>query len=174
VTEENIRMMRRWVSVFAVVMGAIVGGCRSGGGGDSNGSSGGGGGGGGGVTATISGYVWIGAVSGATVHLDQVDAQGRTTRIEQTTSAADGSSAFHVRPAAGTVFMVTASGGSWRTPAGAIATLDTPMRAVAVASGAAQRVTVNPYAEVAVQVLAQLSAADWSAASGPTAMSQHG
>jgi hypothetical protein len=157
-------MMRRWVSVFALVMGAIVGGCGGGGGGGGDGGGSSGGGGGSGITATISGHVWIGAVSGATVQLDQVDAQGRTTRLEQTTSAADGGYAFHARPAAGTVFMVTASGGSWRTPAGAIATLDTPMRAVAVATGAAQRVTVNPFAEVAVRVLAQSSAADWSTA----------
>ncbi|MDR7268528.1 hypothetical protein J2X20_001157 [Pelomonas saccharophila] len=133
------------------------------------------GGGGGGSTptptpppppaTTLSGSIAPGPVAGATVQLFSVDAQGRTTLLEQVRTGNDGEYAFHATPAADTVLMVSANGGNWTDPLRkASATLDAPMRSLDVWAGTTRRVNITPYTEAFVRGIEKAKAPNWSAA----------
>jgi len=139
---------------------------------------GGGGGGGGGSTTpapapvTITGSIAPGPVSGASVQLFSVDAQGRTTQLEQANTGSDGQYAFHATPATDTVLMVKAQGGTWTDPLRkASVPLDVPLRALDVWAGTARRINVTAYTELVVRGIEKAKAPDWSAAGARAASS---
>ncbi len=114
---------------------------------------------------TITGSILPGPVAGADVQLFSVDSQGRTTLLEQVRTGNDGEYAFHASPAADTVLIVSATGGTWTDPIRkASATLDAKLRAADVWAGAARRINATPYTETVTRGIEKAKTPDWTPA----------
>jgi hypothetical protein len=114
---------------------------------------------------TVSGSIAPGPVAGATVQMLRVDAQGRTTLLQEVRTGSDGEYAFNATVPADSVVMLAASGGSWTDPIRkTTATLDPKLRAVDTWTGPARRINVTPYTEMVVRGIESAKTPDWSAA----------
>lgn len=154
--------MRSLFITAALVLLALTSGCGGGGSGGSPAGSAGPTSG----PVTISGYVLVGPVDGATVQLHSVDGVGNRTLLAQTISAQDGSYSFSSTPVTGSTVLVSASGGHYLDPAsGANMNLTTAIRGISVWRGQPLRITVTGYSEAMARTLDNAKPVDWSAAS---------
>jgi hypothetical protein len=147
--------MLRWAYAFglALTLAACGGGGGSGSPADAPPSS------------TISGYVVKGPANGAIVQLHSLGATGQSTLLAQTSSSQDGHYSFSAEPGVGTMLLLTASGGTYVDEATSqTRTLSTPVRALVIRASGSQRVSPNPYSELAVRVVEQ-SGSPWTTAS---------
>jgi hypothetical protein len=144
------------LAVFAAVVSVSCGGSGSGGGGQGGSPI---------EPVTVSGYVLVGPVQGATVQLFSIDRSGNKAFLAQSTSALDGSFSFKIAPPANTGFMVSALGGTYLDPAtGVKLNLNSVLRGIGVWLGQPQRVTLTGYSEAMVRTLESAQPFDWSVA----------
>jgi len=113
----------------------------------------------------VSGYVVKGPVAAATVSLYTIAADGTKTLLDATTSDSSGFYSFNIAPATDSVVLVEASGGSYEDEISATRVpLAGTLRAAAIVSNSALRVSVSPFSEAAVREVDSASPKNWAAA----------
>jgi len=112
----------------------------------------------------VSGYVVKGPIAAATVNLYTITADGTKTLLGATSSDPSGFYSFNVAPAIDSVILVEASGGSYEDEISATRVpLAGTLRAAAIVSSAALRVSISPFSEAAVMEIDSGSSKNWTA-----------
>ena len=113
----------------------------------------------------VSGYVVKGPIAAATVKLYSITTDGTKTLLGATTSDRSGFYSFNIAPATDSVILVEASGGSYEDEISATRVLlAETLRAAAIVSSAALRVSVSPFSEAAVREIDSASPKNWAPA----------
>ncbi len=113
----------------------------------------------------VSGYVVKGPIAAATVNLYTMAADGTKTLLGATTSDLSGFYSFNIAPPTDSVILLEASGGSYEDEISATRVpLAGTLRAAAIVSSAALRVSVSPFSEAAVREIDSASPKNWAAA----------
>src|SRR5712691_8968293 len=113
----------------------------------------------------VSGYVVKGPIAAATVNLYSIAVDGTKTLLGATTSDLSGFYSFNIAPPTDSVILLEASGGSYEDEISATRVpLAGTLRAAAIVSSAALRVSVSPFSEAAVREIDSASPKNWAAA----------